>query len=78
MRGLLNQVLWIALSAMTVAVAGSVLTTLAQAATFVYVSNAESNDIYVFQLNRQTGELTLIETVQIPGVVKSGMSTPLA
>ena len=50
----------------------------AQAATFVYVGNAESNDISVLQLNPQTGELTLIETVSIPGVVKSGMSTPIA
>ena len=50
----------------------------AQAATFVYVSNTESNDIYVLQLNRQTGELTLVETVVIPNVIKSGMSTPMA
>ncbi|NOT63156.1 MAG: beta-propeller fold lactonase family protein [Acidobacteria bacterium] len=50
----------------------------ALAATVVYVSHTESNDIYVYQLNRQTGELTLVETVPIPGVVKAGMSTPLA
>lgn len=74
MRQIIHQMLWLALSA-TAVVAGSVLV---QAATFVYVSNAESSDIYVWQLNRQTGELTLVETVVIPGVVKAGMSTPLA
>jgi len=72
MRGLLHQTLWIVLT-VAAAVAGA-----AQAATFVYVGNADSNDIYVFELSRQTGELKLIETVQIPGVVKSGMSTPIA
>jgi 6-phosphogluconolactonase len=72
MRQIFWQMVWVALSA-TVVVSSS-----AQAATFVYVSNAESNDISVLQLNQQTGELTLIETVPIPGVVKSGMSTPIA
>jgi 6-phosphogluconolactonase len=77
MRELLNQALWMALSAVAV-VAGGALATPTLAATFVYVSNAESNDIYVLQLNRQTGELTLVETVAIPGVIKSGGSTPMA
>ncbi|MDX2042576.1 MAG: beta-propeller fold lactonase family protein [Acidobacteriota bacterium] len=75
MREFLNQSLWMALSAAVVAgaMAAPVL-----AATYVYVSNVESSDIHVLQLNRQTGELTLVETVAIPGVVKTGMSTPLA
>lgn len=76
MRGFLNQALWMALSTVAV-VAGGALAAPAFAATFVYVSNAESNDIHVFQLNQQTGELTLVETVAIPGVVKSGGSTPM-
>jgi 6-phosphogluconolactonase len=77
MRQIFCQMLWLALSA-TAVIAGASLLSPVQAATFVYVSNAESNDIYVLQLNRQTGELTLIETVPIPGVLKSGGSTPMA
>lgn len=76
MRQIFSQMLWLALSA-TATVAGAALVSPVQAATFVYVGNCESNDIYVLQLNRQTGELTLIETVPIPGIVKSGGSTPM-
>ncbi|MFN0108488.1 MAG: lactonase family protein [Blastocatellia bacterium] len=67
----------ISLIALTATVAISALASPARAATFVYVSNAESSDIQVLQLNRQTGELTPIETVAIPGVIKVGMSTPM-
>src|SRR5262245_9144478 len=74
MGHIFHQVLWAAI-ATTITVAGAILP--AQAATFVYVSNAESNDIYVLRLNHQTGELTLVETVLIPGVIKSGGSTPM-
>ncbi len=77
MRQIFCQMVWMALSA-TAVVAGSALVQPVQAATFVYVSNSESNDIYVLQLNQQTGELTLVETVAIPGVIKSGGSTPMA
>jgi 6-phosphogluconolactonase len=77
MHRIFRQILWVALSA-TATVAGAALVSPVQAATFVYVGCSESNDIYVLQLNRQTGELTLIETVAIPGVVKSGGSTPMA
>jgi 6-phosphogluconolactonase len=75
MRQILHQMFWMALSAMAV-MADSRLPM--ESATFVYVGNAESNDIIVLQLNRQTGELTLVETVPIPGVIKSGGSTPMA
>jgi 6-phosphogluconolactonase len=44
----------------------------------VYVGNAESNEIYVMRLDRQTGELAMVETVAIPGVVTPGISTPMA
>ncbi|MBK9316258.1 MAG: beta-propeller fold lactonase family protein [Acidobacteria bacterium] len=71
------QLLWVALSAMAT-VAGATLVSPALADTFVYVGNAESNDIYVLQLNRQTGELALIETVPLPGITRSGGSTPMA
>ncbi len=76
MQGLFYQALWIALSA-TAAVAGTAMALPGQPATIVYVSNCESNDIFVWQLNRQTGELVLVETVAIPGIVKSGMATPM-
>src|SRR5262245_58394321 len=77
MRQIFHQMLWLALTA-TATVAGAILVSPAQAATFVYVSNAESNDIFVLSLNQQTGEVTLVETVLIPGVIKSGGSTPMA
>ncbi|MEO6726976.1 MAG: lactonase family protein, partial [Blastocatellia bacterium] len=77
MRQIFSQILWVALSA-TATVAGAALVSPVLAATFIYVGNAESNDIYVLQLNQQTGELTLIEMVVIPGIVKSGGSTPMA
>src|SRR5262245_14919124 len=48
------------------------------AATFVYVGNADSNEIYVLQLNRQNGDLTVVEKVTIPGITKAGSSTPMA
>lgn len=51
----------------------------AEAATFVYVSNADSKDITVLSLNRQTGELTPVETAAVTttGPAQSG-SMPLA
>src|SRR5258708_2762742 len=39
----------------------------AQAASFVYVGNAESHDVSVLALDRQSGDLTAIETIAIPG-----------
>jgi 6-phosphogluconolactonase len=50
----------------------------ALAATFVYVGNATSNEIYVLTLDRQNGDLTVVEKLQIPGIGKPGMSTPMA
>jgi len=38
----------------------------ARAATLVYVGNAESNEIHVLQLDRQSGDLAVIEKVAIP------------
>jgi 6-phosphogluconolactonase len=48
------------------------------AATFAYVGNAESNEIIVLQLDRQSGDLTAVEKVPIPGITKPGISTPMA
>jgi 6-phosphogluconolactonase len=50
----------------------------ARGATFVYVGNTESNEIFVLRLDRQSGDLTVVETVPIPGVEKPGGSTPMA
>jgi 6-phosphogluconolactonase len=47
-------------------------------ATFVYVGNAESNEIYVLRLDRQSGALTLVEKVPIPGITTPGISMPMA
>ncbi|PWU20358.1 MAG: 6-phosphogluconolactonase [Candidatus Rokuibacteriota bacterium] len=47
-------------------------------ATLVYVGNAESNDIYVLELDRRSGDLAVIEKVPIPGISKPGISTPMA
>jgi 6-phosphogluconolactonase len=46
--------------------------------TFVYVGNAESNDVHVLRLDRSTGDLASVEKVPIPGIDTPGMSTPMA
>lgn len=47
--------------------------------TVVYVSNAGSKDIHVLAMNRDTGALTPIETVAVPGTdVPSPTSLPMA
>jgi 6-phosphogluconolactonase len=50
----------------------------APAATFVYVGNAESNEVWVLALGQQRGDLTQVEKVAIPGISKPGSSTPMA
>jgi 6-phosphogluconolactonase len=49
----------------------------ASAGTFVYVGNADSQDISVFEL-KTDGDVTPVETVAVPGPTKPGGSTPLA
>lgn len=47
--------------------------------TFVYVSNAGTKDIYVLGMNRDTGELTIVEKVPVPGAEKTSLvSLPMA
>src|SRR5215831_19018662 len=47
--------------------------------TVVYVSNAASKEIYVLAMNRDSGELTMIEKVPVPGTDKaSPASMPMA
>ncbi len=76
MRPIFLQALWMTIFVAAI-FASTMLTASAQAATFVYVSNSDSNDIYIFQLNRKTGELTPVDKVAIPNVTKAGMSTPM-
>ena len=54
------------------------LTTAAFASTYVYVSNADSNDIHVLRLDESSGDLTLVQKVAIPGITEPGISTPMA
>jgi 6-phosphogluconolactonase len=49
----------------------------ASAATFVYVGNADSQDVTVLEL-KSNGELTPVETTAVPGPAKPGGSLPLA
>jgi 6-phosphogluconolactonase len=45
--------------------------------TFVYVGNAESQDVTVLAL-APDGALTLVETKAVPGPAKPGSTTPMA
>src|SRR5215207_8646886 len=45
---------------------------------FVYVGNADSNDINVLSLDSKNGELAAIERVPIPGLTETGATTPMA
>ncbi|WP_257178811.1 MULTISPECIES: lactonase family protein [Bradyrhizobium] len=47
------------------------------AETFIYVGNADSNDISVFKL-AESGEMIAVQTAAFKGVDKPGSSTPLA
>jgi 6-phosphogluconolactonase len=49
----------------------------ARAATFVYVGNADSQDISILEL-KSNGDLTPVETAAVPGPAKPGSSLPLA
>jgi len=76
MRGAHRVAIWIAvLTALTL---GALMASPAGAATFAYVGNAESNEIYVLQLNPQNGDLTVIDKTPIPGIEKPGISTPMS
>ncbi|UGV27751.1 lactonase family protein [Rhodopseudomonas boonkerdii] len=49
----------------------------AMAATFVYVGNADSQDITILEL-KPNGDLSAVDTVKVPGPAKPGGSLPLA
>jgi 6-phosphogluconolactonase len=56
---------------------GAVFMSAASAATFVYVGNAESQDISILEL-KSNGDLAPVETTVVPGPAKPGSSLPLA
>ena len=47
----------------------ALIVTPAQAETFVYVSNADSRDIYVLKLDAGNGDLVLVQTIAVTGQV---------
>jgi 6-phosphogluconolactonase len=55
--------------AIAILFAGASLAGAAQAATYAYVSNADSQDISVFSLDKSTGALAPVETVNVGGTV---------
>ncbi len=69
---------FLATLAAVVVATGTLMAAPARAATFVYVGNAESNEIYVLALDRRNGDLTVVEKVPIPGIEKPGISTPMS
>ena len=77
MRDARRAGLWAGLFAL-LTLAGAMMASPARAATFVYVGNAESNEVIVLRLDRQNGDLTAVEKVPIPGITKPGNSTPMA
>lgn len=60
------------------AFAASLLAPAAYADTFVYIGNAESNDIHVLKLDKANGDLAPVQVAPFPGIDKTGPSTPLA
>jgi 6-phosphogluconolactonase len=59
-------------------VGGALMASPVSAATFAYVGNAESNEVYVLRLDPQNGDLTVVDKTPIPGVEKAGISSPMA
>jgi len=78
MRGAHRFSSWAGTVAVTALVTGALMASPVGAATFVYVGNAESNEVYVLQLNQQNGDLTVIDKTPIPGIEKPGISTPMS
>ncbi len=74
MHGTLRLAFLATLAGVTL-VTGTLMAPPARAATFVYIGNAESNEIYVLQLDRRNGDLAIVEKVPIPGIEKPGIST---
>src|SRR5438105_4734379 len=56
----------------------SMMATAASAATYLYVGNAGSNEIFVYALDPKSGELTPIAKLTVPGITKAGGSIPMS
>jgi 6-phosphogluconolactonase len=56
----------------------SMMATAASAATYLYVGNAGSNEIFTYSLDPKSGELTPIDKLTVPGITKAGGSVPMA
>lgn len=52
--------------------------TVANAATYMYVGSAATNEIIVLALNPQNGDLNEIDKIVVPGITKAGSSMPMA
>src|SRR5499425_2407782 len=78
MRGAHRFALRVGITVVAAWIAGSLMASPAAAATFVYVGNAETNEVYALQLNQQTVDLTVVDKTPIPGIEKPGISTPMA
>ena len=76
MRGAHRVAIW--MGVVIALAAAALMASAAAAATFVYVGNAESNEIYVLQLRPQNGDLTVVDKTPIPGIEKPGISTPMS
>src|SRR5262249_46641105 len=78
MRGARRLAERVGISVVVAWMAVALMVSQAAAATFVYVGNAESNEVYVIQLNPQNGDLTVVDKTAIPGIEKPGISTPMS
>ena len=72
MRGAHRVAIWARMAVVAALVVGALMASPVGAATFVYVGNAESNEVYVLQLNQQNGDLTVLDKTAIPGIEKPG------
>ncbi len=78
MRGARGLAVRVGFAAVAAWAAGALMASPAGAATFVYVGNAESNEVYVLQLDPQNGDLTVVDKTPIPGIEKPGISSPMS
>ena len=73
----MRRVNWKPIFGVTALLGAGFLMSSADAATFVYVGNSDSQEVTVLEL-KSSGELTPVETTAVPGPAKPGGSLPLA
>jgi len=56
----------------------AMMATAASAATYLYVGNAGSNEIFIYALDQKSGELTPVDKFTVPGITKAGGSMPMS